>query len=108
LDSPSKNPLCRNEAVSRLGHEALIANKDLLTQWRVTDTLLHDINHPKAVVDSGLDAEIELLRRALAKKRVQTGRGVNDSPRGTPLARVDSPREHPGDPYGAPDLYPEV
>jgi hypothetical protein len=99
---------CRNEAASRLGHEALIADKDLLIQWRGTDSLLHDTLHPKAVVESGLVAEIELMRRNLAKNRVQTPRGANDSPRGTPLAKADSSREPPGDLYNTPDLYPGV
>lgn len=53
-------------------------------------------------------AEIELMRRNLAKNRVQSPRGANDSPRGTPLAKADSSREAPGDLYNTPDLYPGV
>jgi hypothetical protein len=67
-----------------LGHEALLADKDLLVEWRGTDSLLHDSLHPKAVEGAGIAADIELMRRSLMarqRSQLESPQGL-ESPRG--------------------------
>lgn len=55
----------RREATERLGPEALAQGSRLLIEWRDTDALLHDRLYPKAVMETGQAAELELMRRQL-------------------------------------------
>ncbi|GAQ85436.1 hypothetical protein KFL_002350110 [Klebsormidium nitens] len=63
----------KNEAARYLGHEALIANEDLLVEWRGTDGNLINMLHPTAVEEAGWAAELELKRRAVARKQLESG-----------------------------------
>jgi hypothetical protein len=67
----------RREATERLGHEALVRDKRLLIEWRDTDSLLHDRLYPKAVQETGQAAEIELMRRQVARKMSEGHAGSN-------------------------------
>jgi hypothetical protein len=53
--------LCRSEAVSRLGHGAVIEDEDLLVQWRKVDNVLHDIRNKKSLTNVEITDEVELL-----------------------------------------------
>lgn len=52
--------LCRSEAVSRLGHGALIDDEDLLVQWRKVDNVLHDIRN-RILTNVEITDEVEFL-----------------------------------------------
>ncbi|GAQ83138.1 hypothetical protein KFL_001370080 [Klebsormidium nitens] len=122
----------REAAESRLGHDALIADKDLLVQWRAADSLVYDTLHPKKVVETARDHELEVMRFNLARAAPAPGQtspatretNAGFSPRAapSPRARVPnagdySPLRGPharsdGLPSGGrgrtPDLYPDV
>jgi hypothetical protein len=85
----------KNEAARCLGHEALVADKHLLIEWRGTDSKLHDILHPGAVKETGMAADIELMRRAVARKQMEAGDPQGGySPRGQYQGGgLGSPRE---------------
>lgn len=103
---------CREAAESRLGQDALIADKDLLVQWRAADSLVYDTLHPKKVVEMARDRELEIMRLNLAHAAaVQSPRGVNVplSPGVNPLSFGRSARDNGRNGRNdVPDLYQEV
>jgi hypothetical protein len=99
---------CREAAESRLGQDALLADKDLLLQWRAADTLVYDTLHPKKVVEMARDRELEIMRLNLAhvqshRRNVPLSPGVN--PPGCGRSAGDMPRNGRN---GVPDFYQEV
>ncbi|GAQ79561.1 hypothetical protein KFL_000330075 [Klebsormidium nitens] len=56
----------REAVESRLGHEVLHGDKDLLVQWRSADSLVYDILHPRKVVEAAQAEELEFVRLNLA------------------------------------------
>ncbi|GAQ87740.1 hypothetical protein KFL_003740010 [Klebsormidium nitens] len=101
----------RIAAESRLGQDALIADKDLLVQWRGTDSLVYDTLHPKKVVESAQAQELEIMRRNLGMGPPSSGGVAASSPR-TPLVQrpgAGGSRDlYPDASKGTPDLYPDV
>ncbi|GAQ77851.1 hypothetical protein KFL_000040510 [Klebsormidium nitens] len=110
----------REAAESRFGQDALIADKDLLIQWRAADSLMYDTLHPTKVVELAQAQELEIMRRnfALAANPRLPSRGVDEfSPRGgvneqsfrgrvNEYSPLRSPRPQPQE-RSARDLYPE-